>query len=55
MTAIFGSRVLKKGDAFPEVEELQIRLTGFEGTVPDGSYAVHAGFAMDLGAVLIKA
>jgi hypothetical protein len=38
MTVSFGSRILKKGDTLPEVEELQIRLAGFEGTIPDGSF-----------------
>lgn len=29
---------LKRGDAGPEVVELQMRLSGFRGTIPDGRY-----------------
>ena len=35
---MYGSHILKRGDSGPDVEELQIRLSGFRGTIPDGSF-----------------
>ena len=34
----YGERELKHGDNGPDVVELQIRLAGFRGTVPDGDF-----------------
>ena len=34
----YGERVLKRGLTGADVEELQIRLAGFRGTVPDGQF-----------------
>lgn len=34
----FGQRELRRGDDGPEVVELQIRLAGFRGTLPDGDF-----------------
>jgi hypothetical protein len=34
----YGDAPLKRGDNGPEVVELQMRLSGFRGTVPDGDY-----------------
>jgi hypothetical protein len=34
----FGDTVIRRGDTGPDVVELQIRLAGFRGTVPDGVY-----------------
>lgn len=34
----YGQRELKKGDAGEDVVELQIRLAGFRGTIPDGKF-----------------
>ena len=34
----YGERALVRGCNGPDVEELQIRLAGFRGTVPDGVY-----------------
>lgn len=34
----YGTRILKKDDAGPDVVELQIRLAGFRGTLPDGDF-----------------
>src|SRR5215470_9110160 len=34
----YGDRELKSGDNGPDVVELQIRLAGFRGTVPDGNF-----------------
>lgn len=34
----FGERELRRGDGGPEVVELQVRLAGFRGTVPDGDF-----------------
>lgn len=34
----YGDRELQRGDKGPEVVELQMRLAGFRGTVPDGDY-----------------
>jgi len=34
----YGDTPLKRGDDNPEVIELQMRLAGFRGTVPDGDY-----------------
>ena len=36
--AQYGSRELKKGDQGDDVEELQIRLAGFSGGIPDGDF-----------------
>lgn len=36
--AIYGERVLRKDLEGPDVVELQIRLAGFRGTVPDGQF-----------------
>ena len=34
----YGERILRKGLSGPDVVELQIRLAGFRGTVPDGDF-----------------
>jgi hypothetical protein len=34
----YGQRILKRGLKGPDVEELQIRLAGFRGTIPDGDF-----------------
>lgn len=34
----YGQRVIKRGLKGPDVEELQIRLAGFRGTIPDGDF-----------------
>ena len=34
----FGDRYLARGDTGQEVEELQVRLAGFRGTIPDGVF-----------------
>ncbi len=34
----YGQRILKRGLTGPDVEELQIRLAGFRGTIPDGEF-----------------
>jgi len=33
-----GERELKRGSKGPDVAELQLRLAGFRGTVPDGDF-----------------
>jgi len=38
MASAYGERVLEKGSKGPDVVELQIRLAGFRGTTPDGSF-----------------
>ena len=38
MTAVYGERVLSKDMEGEDVTELQIRLAGFRGTVPDGEF-----------------
>jgi hypothetical protein len=35
---MYGKRILKKDDSGDDVQELQIRLSGFSGTVPDGEF-----------------
>jgi hypothetical protein len=35
---IYGERELKRGAVGPDVAELQIRLAGFRGTIPDGDF-----------------
>ncbi len=34
----YGSRAIKRGDKGEDVQELQIRLAAFRGTVPDGDF-----------------
>src|SRR5688572_27282548 len=34
----YGTRELKRGSEGPDVEELQVRLSGFRGTAPDGDF-----------------
>jgi hypothetical protein len=34
----YGDRVLRRGSKGPDVAELQLRLAGFRGTVPDGDF-----------------
>jgi hypothetical protein len=35
---MFGSRILERGMSGPDIEELQIRLAGFHGAIPDASF-----------------
>lgn len=35
---LFGEREIRRGDEGPDVVELQVRLAGFRGTVPDGDF-----------------